>query len=157
MAESSEPPHKQRTVVVGVLWNRAGEVLLCKMKPDRGVFPDQWGLPGGGMHAGETTIEALERELEEELGLRVSHIEPAFFKDGCFRKLFPNGNLIPMYIIFLVFNCHAMPGTIKLNEEFSEYRWVKPGDLNTLDINEVTLDTLTKAAGYYQRSRQNLP
>ena len=156
MADSSEPPNKQRTVVVGVLWNEAGEVLLCKMKPDRGVFPDQWGLPGGGMHAGETTIEALERELEEELGLRVSHIEPAFFKDDYFRKLFPNRNLIPMFIIFLVFNCQVQSSPIQLNEEFSEYRWVKPGDLNTLDINDVTLDTLTKAASYYQRSRADL-
>ena len=58
------------------------------------------------MHADKTTTEALERELEEELGLRVSHIEPAFFKDGFYRKLTPGGDLIPMYIIFLVFNCH---------------------------------------------------
>ena len=127
------------------------------MKSDRGVFPDQWGLPGGGMHGGETTTEALQRELEEEVGLRVSHIKPAFFKDGCYRKLLPNGDLIPMYIIFLVFNCQAKPGTIRLNDEFSEYRWISPEDLNTLDLNPVTLDTLIKAVRHYRQSRETLP
>ena len=109
------------------------------------------------MRGGETTTEALERELQEEVGLRVSQIEPAFFKDGCYRKLLPNGELIPMYIIFLVFNCRAKAGTIFLNEEFSEYRWISPEDLNTLDLNQVTLDTLIKAVRHYRQSRETLP
>jgi nucleoside triphosphatase len=109
------------------------------------------------MHADETRTEALERELEEELGLRVSHIEPAFFKDGFYRKLTPGGDLIPMYIIFLVFNCQAQAGRIHLNEEFSEYKWVKPEEVTSLDLNEVTHDTLIKAERLYRQTRGYLP
>ncbi|MFL5925704.1 MAG: NUDIX domain-containing protein [Gaiellaceae bacterium] len=43
-----------------------GRVLLCRQeKPDK----EYWLLPGGGVDAGESLIEALRRELREELGV----------------------------------------------------------------------------------------
>jgi 8-oxo-dGTP diphosphatase len=43
-----------------------GRVLLCRQeKPGK----EYWLLPGGGVDAGETLMEALRRELREELGI----------------------------------------------------------------------------------------
>jgi len=42
-----------RVIVVGIVQNELGEYLICKMPKGRGVFPDQWGLPGGGIEEGE--------------------------------------------------------------------------------------------------------
>jgi 8-oxo-dGTP diphosphatase len=43
-----------------------GRVLLCRQqKPDK----EYWLLPGGGVDGGETLMEALRRELREELGV----------------------------------------------------------------------------------------
>jgi ADP-ribose pyrophosphatase YjhB (NUDIX family) len=43
-----------------------GRVLLCRQeKPDK----EYWLLPGGGVDVGESLIEALRRELREELGI----------------------------------------------------------------------------------------
>jgi 8-oxo-dGTP diphosphatase len=46
-----------------------GNVLLCRQeKPDR----EYWLLPGGGVNAGETLLEALRRELREELSIEAT-------------------------------------------------------------------------------------
>jgi 8-oxo-dGTP diphosphatase len=45
-------------------WNDA--VLLCRHeKPGK----EYWLLPGGGVHSGESLLEALRRELSEEIGI----------------------------------------------------------------------------------------
>ena len=47
-----------------LLWN--GRILLCRHeKPGK----EYWLLPGGGVNSGETLVEALRRELSEELGI----------------------------------------------------------------------------------------
>lgn len=53
------------------------------MALDRGVFPGQWTLPGGGVEPGEVLLTALEREVREEIGACVVSAKPLFFKDGC--------------------------------------------------------------------------
>ena len=54
MASDLSSVPEQRLIVVGLVWNKEGELLFCKMPPDRGVFPGQWEFPGGGIEAGET-------------------------------------------------------------------------------------------------------
>lgn len=131
-----------RTIVVGIVRNQKSELLLCKMRPDRGVFPGQWGFPGGGIELGETMVEALRRELWEELEIEVEEIKPAIFKDGLYEKLLPGGNKQKIYMIFLIFTCMTRSTSIHLNLEFADYRWVKPDDLNGLDLNVETKNTL---------------
>ena len=57
-------------VAAGVLVDDAGRVLLCQ----RGYGAQQglWEFPGGKREAGESFAACLEREIGEELGMRVT-------------------------------------------------------------------------------------
>lgn len=57
-------------VVVAVLVEDR-HVLLVHRSPTRAAFPDVWDLPGGHIEAGESTTQAITRELHEELGIIV--------------------------------------------------------------------------------------
>ena len=131
-----------RIIVAALVRNNRGETLFCKMPEDRGVFPGQWGIPGGGLDPGEKMAEGLKRELREEIGVEVIEIEPLFFKDGVYEKTMADGSLSEVYMIFLVFTCIAESEEISLNEEFSDYRWLPESDYGSLEMNVETIDTL---------------
>ncbi|MCB1035277.1 MAG: nucleoside triphosphatase NudI [Acidobacteria bacterium] len=133
-----------RIIVVPVLRNAQDEILLCRMAPDRGVFPGQWGLPGGGMERGERMDEALRREIREELGIEITEIQPLLFKDGLHHKTFPDGSRRPIYMVFLLFHARAVSSELSLNDEFSDHAWARESDLRTYDLNVQTLDTFDR-------------
>jgi nucleoside triphosphatase len=133
-----------RLIVVGVIQNEASEFLLCRMPPARGVFPGQWGLPGGGIEAGETAEAALRRELREEVGLEIEQVEPLFFTDGSYTKRFPDGSQQHIYMIFLLYLCRPTPAAVRLNDEFESYAWVAAPTLNAYDLNPETIKTFTR-------------
>lgn len=135
-------PPAARLIVVPVVKDEAARVLLCRMPPDRGVFPGQWGLPGGGVEPGERIRDALAREVFEELGVSLLSASPLFFKDASHEKTLPGGERRLVYMVFLLFDCRIDPAQpIRLNEEFSEYVWVEPPLLAGYDLNVETRDT----------------
>jgi 8-oxo-dGTP diphosphatase len=62
-------------VAVGVLFNERNEFLLTS-RPQGKVYAGYWEFPGGKLEAGESVEQALARELEEELGIQVTAVEP---------------------------------------------------------------------------------
>ncbi|EIX1533283.1 nucleoside triphosphatase NudI [Cronobacter sakazakii] len=136
---------RQRIIVCPVIQNN-GEFLLCKMASDRGVFPGQWALPGGGMEPGETMETALRREIREELGdkLLITNVQPWAFRDDIRMKTYPDGTTEEIYMIYLIFDCISANRNITFNEEFQEIMWVSPEALKSIDLNEATRITFTQ-------------
>jgi 8-oxo-dGTP diphosphatase len=62
-------------VAVGVLLDAEGRFLLTS-RPEGKVYAGYWEFPGGKLEAGESIEAALRRELHEELGISVGHVEP---------------------------------------------------------------------------------
>jgi nucleoside triphosphatase len=143
MPDAPERP-TVRFIVVGVVENDRGEYLLCRMPEDRGVFPGEWGLPGGGIEPGETVEEALKREVLEEVGLSLRLVEPLFFTDGTYVKTYPGGEERSLYMVFLLFRCIAEQGEVRLNPEFDAAAWVPREQLPRYSLNRATAGTLSR-------------
>ncbi len=134
---------RQRIIVCPLIEND-GAYLLCKMPSDRGVFPGQWALSGGGMEPGEKIEEALRREIREELGegLRIAEVTPWTFRDDVRTKTYPDGSTEEIYMIYLIFDCRAENRDIAINDEFEDFAWVRPGEFKAYDLNAATRVTL---------------
>lgn len=134
-----------RTIVVPLIVDRNDRVLLCRMAPNRGVFPGQWALPGGGLEAGERLEDALRRETREELGAELAEVRPLLFKDAVLEKTGADGTRRPLHMIFLVYRCVLASKALSLNAEFSEAAWFTSTELAHLELNDLTRDTLFQA------------
>ena len=68
------PNRKTVDVAVGILINAQNQFLLTSRPPGK-VYEAYWEFPGGKLEANETVAQALTRELEEELGLKIEDVQ----------------------------------------------------------------------------------
>ena len=65
-----------REIVRAILIDKNNNVCLEKLKDDDGFGPrDYYETPGGGIKPGESHIDALHREIEEEVGYKCEVLE----------------------------------------------------------------------------------
>ena len=69
------PDRKQVEVAVGVLIRPDGRFLLTS-RPAGKVYAGYWEFPGGKVEPGEDVVQALRRELREEIGLSIADAVP---------------------------------------------------------------------------------
>ncbi len=64
------------TEVAAAVIERPDGTFLLAQRPANKVYPGFWEFPGGKIEPGEDPRRALDRELEEELGIRVTDATP---------------------------------------------------------------------------------
>ncbi len=81
-------------------------------------FPGTWSFPGGGVEEGETLAAALERELDEEIGV----IPTQFFLFDQLSEFEPISSQTVDFHLFVVTN---WTGVVEnLGAEHSELKWM---------------------------------
>ena len=102
-------------VVRVVCFDPEGKVLLVKEFDD-----ENWKLPGGKMHAEETIMQAIQRELHEELGVMVA---PEMITRYT-KKTIPHSPHF-RHIVAIAID----PNDIKETQEVVEYAGFKPTEI----------------------------
>jgi 8-oxo-dGTP diphosphatase len=112
-------------VGVGAVAVRDGAILLIK----RGRPPseDRWSLPGGRPEWGETMVQALRREVEEETGLEVEVGALA----GIVERLYPEEGF--HYVILDCF-VTVVSGTLRPGGDVTDARWVPLEEMDRLPL-----------------------
>jgi 8-oxo-dGTP diphosphatase len=96
-----ETGEKKQFRVVAALIRKDGKVLLTQRWPGRHLGLT-WEFPGGKVEEGEEDLEALERELREELGVT------AKIGSCCFETRHGYGS---REVHLLIFRCKLLSGT----------------------------------------------
>jgi mutator protein MutT len=122
------PQHPQPPNAASVALIDRDKVLLIQRA--RKPYFGMWSLPGGRLEPGETPEQTAEREIMEEVGLRVWRLHPIkrmFLGEGRF--------------VLQVYATEAFEGEIVASDEVSAWRWVRLDEIGgmhtTPDLGEV--------------------
>ena len=81
--------------------------------------PGSWGLPGGRVESGETLIQAITRECEEEMGCL-----PEYFRMIPLEKFTTADSVFEYHTFFCTVSDEFRP---QLNDEHTGYAWINSG------------------------------
>ena len=141
--------YAMKEVAVGIIL-RNGQVLACQRKRDA-QYALKWEFPGGKLEPGETAVQALRRELREELAIETM-LHQEFFRqewiyaegtdnpkrDGAFRVFY-----------FLVNEFSGEP----VNLAFEVIQWMHPRQLQRMDILEGNREAVERLVKYAEEQQ----
>lgn len=112
----------KRITVVGAIIIEEGKIL-CAQRGNEKALANLWEFPGGKIEEDETPIEALERELKEELKIEVD-VQPETFEETAY--LYDFGE-----VVLTTFICYLSTISPVLTEHH-QVKWLTPADLDQL-------------------------
>lgn len=62
-------------VITGIIQNSKNQILITRRNKNKKVYPGLWECTGGSVKAEESSIEAVIREINEEIGIRLKPTE----------------------------------------------------------------------------------
>ena len=121
-------------VVAAVIRDSSNKVLIAKRPSDKHQG-GKWEFPGGKLDKGESPLQALSRELDEELGIQLVDAQP----------LIQVQHDYPDKSIFLdVWNVTDFQGEA-FGKEGQPIKWVESSDLKNYEFPDANMPIITAA------------
>jgi ADP-ribose pyrophosphatase YjhB (NUDIX family)/diadenosine tetraphosphate (Ap4A) HIT family hydrolase len=132
---------EKRVVVNCLITNSRGEVLLVKKK----VSPkNEWETPAGSIEGEEELLEAVKREVKEEVNLEISNIKFVSIDEEEREVLLQEGFMRRWRCIFINYAVKVRSGKLKAGDDAKEARWVNVKKLKRYKLSKVTKRLLKK-------------
>jgi nucleoside triphosphatase len=123
--------------VGALIVNEEGRILLAKSHK----WFDKYTLPGGHIEVGESMVDAVKREVKEEVGLDVDVVEMLLVQEAIFAPEFYKKK----HFVFIDFYCKSKDQKVKVDQtEIQDYIWVYPGAAYKLKLDSFTRKTLDR-------------
>jgi len=123
--------------VGALIVDQQGKILLARSHK----WFDKYTLPGGHIEVGESMVDAVKREVKEEVGLDVEAVEMLLVQEAIFAPEFYKKK----HFIFIDFYCKSKDQQVKLDQnEIQDYIWVYPGAAYNLKLDSFTRKTLDR-------------
>lgn len=133
-------------VGVGAVVLHEGRVLLVR----RGGQPSmgRWTLPGGLVELGETTTEAVRRELQEECGTEIHVVGLAGVFDRVVRDA---GGRIRYHYVLVDYLAYVETDAVTAGSDAAEASWVEIDRLGDVDVTDGVIDMVRRAMAVAER------
>lgn len=131
---SSLIPHK--IIGVAVIWNEQEQILIDLRRPE-GAMGGLWEFPGGKIEPGETIPECIEREIYEELGIKIAVGEHLITIDHTYTHL---------RVTLTVHHCRHLTG-VPQPLECDEIRWVSLNELEEFAFPQANIQIIAALRG----------
>lgn len=104
--------------------------LIVLRSPNAKFFPEHWDFPGGKLDPNEEPFAGIEREVLEEVSLKVKALEVVgVYELDLINK---DGEEIPHR--FTVYSTEIISGDVKLSNEHLKFQWAEEEEILKLKI-----------------------
>ncbi|MDR0889529.1 MAG: NUDIX domain-containing protein [Oscillospiraceae bacterium] len=135
-------------IVVSVwVYNSKKELLLTKRAPQKESFPNLWENTGGSAVSGETSLQAIARELREETGIHAGEEEFILLDSSRERSSF--------YDTYLLCKDVAIADTVMQAGETCEARWVTLAQFKKMLAAGEVAAPIVRRFGYLEKKIKN--
>ena len=112
-----------------IILNNKKQVLLSKRKKGGLLYPGYWNLPGGLIELGETPEKALEREVKEEIGVKIKAVK---YTGKVYQKVIKKEKVYET--ITLPYYAKIIKGVPKPLDETTEIKWFNPKEIKKMKL-----------------------
>lgn len=123
--------NKIQKIGVTAFITKNNQLLIVRRSKNESFLPEYYEMPGGKVEFGESSEDALAREVKEETSLDIKMLRPY----ATFSYLSDDGGRHTVDIQFIVEAINE-PDNVKLSSAHDEFKWIKKEEIDNYKISD---------------------